>query len=158
MSEKMTKWGVSPTFTVLSVIYGLLTVFLSKYLDPMFKITIVPYEFLAIAGAILIIAGLPFYIHGLVTVMRAFQGGILVTKGSFGMCRHPVYAAWIVFFVPAIMLLLNTWLGLTVPFFMYLVIRMLVDKEETYLEKTFGEAYLAYKKKVPLVLPIGWLK
>ena len=73
------------------------------------------------------------------------------------MCRHPVYAAWVVFFVPAVMLFFNTWLGLTAPLFMYVVIRVLVDKEEIYLEEMFGEAYLLYKKRVPLVLPIGWL-
>ena len=158
MSEEMTKWGVGSKFTNLSLIYGLMMVLLSKYFDPMFKITFVPYKFLVITGVILIVAGLPFYIHALVTVMRAFQERRLVTNGSFGMCRHPVYAAWVVFFVPAIMLFFNTWLGLTAPVFMYMLIRMLVDKEEIYLEEMFGEAYLAYKKRVPLVLPIGWLK
>jgi len=62
------------------------------------------------------------------------------------------------FFVPAIMLFFDTWLGLTAPFVMYMLIRMPVDKEEAYLEEIFGEAYLTYKKKVPLVLPVGWLK
>jgi protein-S-isoprenylcysteine O-methyltransferase Ste14 len=34
----------------------------------------------------------------------------------------------------------------------------LVKEEDQYLEKTFGEEYLAYRKKVPAVLPIGWLR
>jgi len=154
----MTKWGVGSKFTNLSLIYGLIMVLLSMYFDPMFKIPFVPYKFLVIAGVILIVAGLPFYLRALVTVMRAFEAGELITKGSFGMCRHPVYAAWVVFFVPAIMLFFNTWLGLTAPFVMYVLIRMLIDKEEIYLEEMFGEDYLTYKKMVPLVLPIGWLK
>jgi len=158
MAEKMTKWGVGSKFTNLSIIYGLIMVLLSIYFDPMFKIPFVPYEFLVITGVILIVAGLPFYLYALVTVMRAFEEGKLLTKGSFGMCRHPVYAAWVVFFVPAIMLFFNTWLGLTAPVFMYVLIRMLVDKEEIYLEEIFGEEYLKYKKRVPFVLPIGWLK
>ncbi len=158
MSQEMTKYGVGSRFTILSVIYGLILVLVSIFFDPVFKIPYVPYKYLVMAGVLLIVAGFPFYLSALVGVMRAFEEKKLLTNGSFGMCRHPVYAAWVVFFVPAIMLFFNTWLGLTAPVFMYVLIRVLVDKEEIYLEEMFGEAYLIYRKRVPLVLPIGWLK
>lgn len=153
----MTKYGVGSRFTLLSIMYGLIMVLLSIFFDPVFKIPHVPYKFLVIAGVVLILLGFPFYLHALTSVMRAFEEKRLLTNGSFGMCRHPVYAAWVVFFVPGIMLFFNTWLGLTAPIFMYLLIRVLVDKEEIYLEEMFGEEYLLYKKRVPLVLPVGWL-
>ncbi len=41
---------------------------------------------------------------------------------------------------------------------MYLLLRILVKKEEIYLKETFGDEYLAYKKRVLPVLPIGWIK
>jgi protein-S-isoprenylcysteine O-methyltransferase Ste14 len=41
---------------------------------------------------------------------------------------------------------------------MYFLIHVFAKEEETYLENTFGKEYLAYKKRVPKVLPIGWLK
>ena len=90
--------------------------------------------------------------------MRAFKAGHLVTDGVYGMCRHPIYASWVIFFVPGIVLLINTSIGFSVPVVMYFILRSLVKEEDQYLEKTFGEEYLAYRKKVPAVLPIGWLR
>lgn len=103
----MTKWGVGSKITAWSIIYGLMVILVSIYFAPMFNIPYVPYKFLVISGVILIVVGLPFYIYALMTVMRAFEARALVTRGSFGMCRHPVYAAWVVFFVPAISLFFN---------------------------------------------------
>ncbi len=158
MTNKMTFWGIGPKFTLLSAVYFIFIVALSKYFDPLFKIYFIPYGILATVGGLLIILGLPFYIISLITIKRAFNAGHLVTDGSFGMCRHPVYSSWIVFFVPGIMLLINSWIGFSASFVMYLLILLFVQEEEIYLETVFGNDYLEYKKRVPIVLPIGWLK
>jgi protein-S-isoprenylcysteine O-methyltransferase Ste14 len=158
MPNKMTFWGVGPNYTLFSAAYCILTVAVSKYFDPFFKIDIVPYSILSTIAIILILLGIPFYMISLVTVKRAFAAGRLVTEKTFGMCRHPVYSAWILFFVPGIMLLANTWLGLTSPLVMAFLLRILVKKEEVYLENAFGNEYLTYKERVPMVLPIGWFK
>jgi len=39
-----------------------------------------------------------------------------------------------------------------------LLLRIFVQKEEIYLEKVFGSEYFNYNKKVPCILPYGWLK
>ena len=120
--------------------------------------TFAPYLVLASIGIILILMGIPFYILSLVTVLRAFKEGRLVTQGVYGMCRHPVYAAWVIFFVPGIVLLMNSWIGFSAPVVMYVILRILVKEEDGYLERIFGAEYLAYKEKIPAVLPIGWLR
>lgn len=156
MTNKMTFWGVGPKYTLLSVAYCILVVGLSKYFDPFFRIDFVPYAILTKVGIGLILIGIPFYIVSLATIKRAFKAGELVTEKTFGMCRHPVYSAWIIFFVPGIMLLINTWVGLSASLVMYLLVRILAEDEEIYLEGVFGEEYLAYKKRIPAVLPVGW--
>jgi len=158
MAEKMTRWGVGPMFASLSIIYGLFMIMLSRHFEPLLEINFIPHRLLATVGILLILIGIPFNIVAIVIVTRAFNAGNLVTGGIFGMCRHPLYAAWVVFIVPGIMLLVNSWIGLTTPPVMYFILRILVKKEEIYLEKMFGDKYLAYKKRVPAVLPIGWLK
>ncbi len=158
MTSKMTFWGVGPKYTLFSAVYCILMVSLSWYFDPFFKIHFVSYGVLATLASILILIGIPFYIISLVTIKRAFAAGRLVTEKTFGMCRHPVYSAWIIFFVPGIMLLMNTWIGLSAPLVMYFLLLKLVEKEELYLESAFGNEYLAYKEKIPTVLPVGWLK
>ena len=109
-------------------------------------------------GIVLIFLGIPFYLLALVPVMRAFKTGRLLTSGVYGMCRHPVYAVWLVFFVPGIALLVNSWAVLSAPFVMYFLLRTLVNKEDIYLEETFGQEYVTYKRKVPAILPYGWLR
>jgi protein-S-isoprenylcysteine O-methyltransferase Ste14 len=154
----MTRWGVGPRFALYSVIYCGLMFWLTRYFDPRFKITFVPHRMLVWIGLILMVVGIPFYLFSLVSVMRAFNAGRLVTRGAYGMCRHPVYAAWVVFLVPGLALLLNSWALLTAPFVMYFLARTLVHKEELYLEGKFCQEYLAYKQKVPAILPVGGLK
>lgn len=158
MTRQMTKWGVGPKFTLYSAIYCILMFGLTIYFDPLFKITFIPYRMLIWFSIILILLGIPFYLFSLVSVMRAFKAGKLVTSGVYGMCRHPVYSAWLVFFVPSFALLINSWALLSAPFVMYLLVRALVNKEDIYLEENFGQEYLSYKHKVPAILPYGWIK
>lgn len=161
MTNTMTKWGVGPRFTFYAIIYCLIMFGLTIYLDPRLKITStleIPYRLLALVGTTLIVFGVPFYLSSLITVMRAYKEGRLVTNGVYSMCRHPVYAAWIVFFVPSIALFINSWALLSSPFIMYLMARTLVAEEDVYLEETFGKDFLAYKQQVPAFLPYGWVK
>jgi protein-S-isoprenylcysteine O-methyltransferase Ste14 len=158
MEEKMSRWGIGPVFFSLSLGYGVIMVLLSRYFHPVFEINILPHLFLTILGIALIAIGVPFWIISVKSVMRAYNADKLVTDGIYRYCRHPLYAGWTVFIVPGIVLLLKSWIGLTIPVFMYIVLRKLVNKEEIYLESVFGSEYLHYRQKVPCILPIGFLK
>lgn len=109
------------------------------------------------AAIVLIAVGIPFYIISEVVVMKAYNADRLITGNIFKCCRHPLYASWVVFIGPGVVLLLNSWIDLTTPIFMYTILRILVKKEELYLENRFGTEYLRYKNKVPCILPYGLL-
>jgi protein-S-isoprenylcysteine O-methyltransferase Ste14 len=156
--EKMSLRGVGPVFAALSFGYGILMVIISRHFHPVFQISFVPYWLLSILGVTLILIGAPFFLISVKTVVTAYNANELVTDGIFRCCRHPLYASWVVFIVPGIALLLNSWIVLTTSIFMYFILRMLVRREEVYLENVFGSAYVEYKKKVPCILPIGWIK
>ena len=158
MKEKMSRWGVGPTFAFLSISYGMVMLAISRYFHPVFQILFVPYWLLWILGIALILIGVPFFIISVKTIMKAYNADTLVTHGIFKCCRHPLYSSWVVFIVPGIVLLANSWIGLTAPLFMYFLLCKLVKKEELYLEHVFGSEYLEYKKAVPCVLPVGLLK
>ncbi len=63
-------------------------------------------------------------------MVRAFREKRLVTTGPFGVCRNPIYAAWMVWIAPAVALLLRMPVLLAVPLIMYTVFRILIPKEE----------------------------
>lgn len=156
--KKMTHWGVGPRLFGYMLPYGIVVIWLSIVLNPLFAMSFFPYRMLTMTGIALILAGVPFYVISLSTVMRAFKEGKLVTSGVYGACRHPVYASWIVFFIPAIAFFLNNWFVLSTGVVMYFFLKMLVKDEDRYLEETYGDEYLAYRKRVPPVLPLGKLK
>jgi protein-S-isoprenylcysteine O-methyltransferase Ste14 len=157
MEGKMSRWGIGPIFASLSIAYGMITFVISRYFDPVFQIVFLPHWLISILGIALIVIGVPFFIISVKTVMHAYNANELVTDGIFRCCRHPLYASWVVFIVPGMVFLANSWIGLTTPVFMYFILRILVRKEETYLENLFGSEYLEYKKSVPCILPVGCL-
>ena len=158
MEEKMSRWGIGPIFASLSIGYGTIVLAISRYSYPAFQIDFVPYRLMSILGSALIVIGVLFFIVSVKTVTRAYNADELVTDGVFRCCRHPLYASWVAFIVPGIVLLVNSWIALTTPIFMFVILRILVTKEEAYLEDVFGSEYLDYKKKVPCILPYGWMK
>jgi protein-S-isoprenylcysteine O-methyltransferase Ste14 len=158
MKEKMSRWGIGPVFASLSIGYGILMLAISRFFQPVFRIDFVPHRLLLIIGVALIVMGVPFFIFSVSTVTRAYNADTLVTDGIFRFCRHPLYASWVVFIVPGIVLLANSWIGLTAPVFMYFLLRKLIVKEEAYLESIFGHEYVDYKLKVPGILPYGAFK
>jgi len=157
MEGKMSRWGVGPTFASLSIGYGLMALAISRYFHPAFQIDLIPHRLLSILGIVLILIGVPFFIIAVKSVSRAYNADALVTDGIFRCCRHPLYGSWVVFIVPGIVFLTKSWMALTTPIFMYLILRKLVRKEEVYLETVFGAEYIAYKKEVPGIFPMGGL-
>jgi protein-S-isoprenylcysteine O-methyltransferase Ste14 len=151
----MSRWGVGPSFAAISIFYGLIMISISLYFYPLFKINFIDDSILNIAGIVLILIGVPFFILSVVAVTKAYNSDRLTIKGVFGCCRHPLYASWVVFIVPGIVLIFNSWIGLSVPLFMYFLLKILVKKEEKYLEKRFGKEYSDYIKKVPCIIPYG---
>ncbi len=155
--KKLSRWGIGPVFASLSILYGVATMVISRYCYPVFVIRIIPDRFLEIAGIVLILLGVPFFLVSVVMVTRAYNADQLVTGGVFRCCRHPLYASWVVLIVPGIVLLLKSWLSVTTPVFMYVILYFLVKKEEIYLENRFGDEYVQYKNRVPCIIPYGIL-
>ncbi|MBM4427365.1 MAG: isoprenylcysteine carboxylmethyltransferase family protein [Chloroflexi bacterium] len=73
---------------------------------------------------------------------------VLVTNGVFRVTRNPIYLG---FLLMVIGFPLNAGLYsgvLVAPFFMVTVNQLVIEKEEAYLEKKFGEAYTGYRSRV----------
>jgi protein-S-isoprenylcysteine O-methyltransferase Ste14 len=158
MNEKMSRWGVGPIFALLSLTYAALLEILIRLLKLQFPMDLISHSILVIIGVCLILIGVPFFVVALLSVHRAYSADKLITTGIFSLCRNPVYASWIVFFVPGIMLIRANWLGVTIPVFMYIVVRLMIKREENYLVSIFGNEYLDYKKKIMCIMPFSWLK
>ena len=156
MKEKMSILGIGAKLTMMTFLYSILIIVFSNSIGLNPRINFVPYNFLLIFGVILLIVGIPFLFISIITLNKAYKADLLRTYGVYSICRHPLYSSWIIFIIPGIGLLLNSWILLTVPIIMYIVFRILIKQEELYLQNKFGEKYIVYKNKVSLLLPMFW--
>jgi protein-S-isoprenylcysteine O-methyltransferase Ste14 len=120
-----------------------------------------PWSFLALAGQLLAVVALIVGLQqtGVWTFLGIKQLLVnsessesqMVTSGLYRWVRHPLYTAGLVFIwltplMTANLLVLN--LGLTI----YLVVGAIY--EERKLVREFGEQYLRYQKRVPMLIPL----
>ena len=72
----------------------------------------------------------------------------LVKTSVYSYTRNPMYLSLAILLL-AFSLLLNTlWIAILIPVFVIVMQKVVIEKEEKYLENKFGNEYLEYKKRV----------
>lgn len=72
----------------------------------------------------------------------------IVERGPFRFTRNPLYLQMVLVCVGVAVMLMNWWILLLTPIGGWLLQRLAILPEEAYLERKFGEIYLAYKRRV----------
>ena len=72
----------------------------------------------------------------------------LVTDGPFRYTRNPGYLAGAISYAGIASLTNALWVILLLPVMLLMVQRTVIEREERYLERKFGEEYLRYKARV----------
>jgi protein-S-isoprenylcysteine O-methyltransferase Ste14 len=160
MPKTMTHFGVGPKIFLPAVLYAILAAIVTNLWPKVFLIRSIPYSILLPISVVLLIIGIPMWLTGIRMVFRAFSRGELVSSGVYGLVRHPIYSSWIFFNFPAIALLSRSWPMLLVSVVAYIVFKLLISREEQYLEEKFGKDYLDYRSRVNQIVPIPrfWVK
>jgi protein-S-isoprenylcysteine O-methyltransferase Ste14 len=152
--RKMSIWGVGPSILLSAAVYGA-AAGLATYLRPdLFLITPALYLVFLVFGLFLLVAGVIMLMFAGRAIVGAHGEDKLATTGVFGLVRHPIYSAWIVFLIPGLVLLSRSWLLLLTPLVAYLVLKSRIRTEDEYLEKRFGQAYQNYRQSVNEIIPM----
>ena len=72
----------------------------------------------------------------------------LVTAGIYRFTRNPIYLGFLLMVIGCPLNSGVIWGLLLAPFYMMTMSRLVIEKEEAYLEKKFGKTYLSYKSRV----------
>ncbi len=72
----------------------------------------------------------------------------LETSGIYSFSRNPMYLELLLIYIGLAFLFGNWWTFILVPILIILVNKLIIIKEERYLERSFGPAYIDYRKKV----------
>jgi protein-S-isoprenylcysteine O-methyltransferase Ste14 len=140
--------GAAPKIAIPTLIYMLITIFIDYSTKPLFRITEKYLSVLIIIGIILIIIGTMMVINVAIKLQKSFKANILMTDGLYKFFRNPMYVAYLIFIIPGICLLFNSWLVLTSIILNYILLQIFIKEEYKYLEEKFGEEYKIYLSKV----------
>ncbi len=154
MAERPSRFGIGPRITAATLTYAVLAGLLTWAFPRECLVGALTVPVVRSVAVLLIAIGVVIWILGIVGAMRAYNRDELVTTGIFGLVRHPIYAAWIVFNLPGLCLLTTSWPFLLTPLVAYAVFKSSIHMEDAYLSQRFGQAYLDYRGRVREVLPI----
>ena len=153
MDKQMSKWGIGPKMALITLPYIALTIIIHSFYKELFGLSFIPRNIIIIIAFVLLIAGIIFYLFTVKTFFKGYKEDKLITTGTYACCRNPIYAVFILFFVPAISLFVNSWLCLTTSVFLYIVFKIMIKSEYEYLKNRFGDEYVQYEKKVNELIP-----
>jgi len=114
-----------------------------------------------IAGAILLVAGLLFAQWSIITQFTRGRGTPLpmmptqrlITTGPFQYCRNPMTLGTIVAYLGLALAAATIVGAILVTAFAAFLLVYLKRMEEKELAERFGDAYLAYRRDVPFIIP-----
>lgn len=106
-------------------------------------------------GGALVVAGLALAVAGYATQKRAGTDPIpfnpsttIVANGPYRFTRNPMYLGFALAALGIANLGDSLWALLALPIGLVLIDRLVIVREERYLERKFGEGYLSYKRRV----------
>lgn len=70
----------------------------------------------------------------------------IVTEGPYQFSRNPMYLCYVIGYVGLSLLANSIPMLLLTPLFMHWISKLIIEPEESYLEKHFGQQYLDYKR------------
>jgi protein-S-isoprenylcysteine O-methyltransferase Ste14 len=80
------------------------------------------------------------------------KNAVFVNSGPYRLIRNPMYAGLLIFFGAGVLHSFQM-LNFMVFLLLFLVFLLKIRSEEKFLEKQFGENYVAYKKKTKRLVP-----
>jgi protein-S-isoprenylcysteine O-methyltransferase Ste14 len=156
--KKLSFLGIGPKIAVILLPWLGASIVLSCIHIDFFKFSREGSHGLHVAGIVLLVIGLVFYLSTVRMLMKGLKETRLMTTGTYGLCQNPLYASLILIFIPGLSLLLNSWLILTSGIVGYIVFKRFIPREYEELEAFFGEEYMHYKNHTPEFFPFPFKK
>ncbi len=150
--------GIGPLLAITGVVTGTIVMIFCRIAECSVSLPSPWREWIFWVGIILLILGVYFWISSAILVKPAFESRRLVQTGVYGLSRNPMYAGFIVFIIPGLALMLNNMLLIAVSVAMFIVFKLRIGLEESFLSKEFGVEYERYRTMVPQLIPFVRLR
>jgi protein-S-isoprenylcysteine O-methyltransferase Ste14 len=151
--EELNFLGIGPRMAIVLLPWLVGSIVLSSIQISFFRYTAGYSGVILTVGIILMAAALIFYFSTVRALLKGLKETRLMITGPYRYTQNPLYAAIILFIIPALSLILNSWLVLTTSFIGYILFKLFIKHEYEELEKFFGEDYLKYKSRTSEFFP-----
>ena len=145
----------NPAIRVPPPLVYLLALLLGLLLDRRFQVPFLSRRVARVLGWPLVGGGMALAawfartLHSADTTLRIDKPvSSLVQDGPFRYSRNPGYLSLTMIYAGIAILRNALWAILFLPLVLYVIQREVIEREECYLKRTFGEEYLAYKGRV----------
>jgi protein-S-isoprenylcysteine O-methyltransferase Ste14 len=151
--EKLTFLGIGPKIARVTIPFLVITIALTILFPSVFTFGKTLQEPFLIAGIIFLAVALLLYFITLRQMVPGIRGNRLITSGIYRLSRNPLYTSLILFLLPGLGLIMNSWLVLSTIIVGYLLFRKFIHEEEELLDRLFGDDYRKYREKTSLFFP-----
>ena len=103
---------------------------------------------LMVAGAVLAIAGVVAFRRARTTILPFRAASAMVRDGPYRFTRNPMYVGMTLGYLGLSLAFNTAWPILLLPLVLVAMVKLVITKEEEYLEAVFGDDYRAYKRDV----------
>ena len=101
-----------------------------------------------VIGLLVMFAGAGLFLRRRTAILPTEPATALVTSGILAWTRNPVYLGMAVFYVGLAILVDSLAALVLLPLVLAVVQTQVIGREEAYLERAFGDEYVAYKARV----------
>lgn len=136
---------------ILTLGYMIIGVLLGKFLPILPSLT----ETLRVIGLPLALIGFVIGLMGFLEIRKADttldpHGSVttVVTSGIYRFTRNPMYLGFLLMVIGFPLASGSLWGVILAPFFILTMNRLVIEREEAYLEKKFGEPYTSFRSRV----------
>jgi protein-S-isoprenylcysteine O-methyltransferase Ste14 len=154
MKRRLSLLGIGPRIALVALTYALLAGAATHRYPDICRVRLGSHALLDAIAVILVVSGIVFLVVAARSLTRAYNRDTLATWGAFGLVRHPIYSAWIVFILPGIVLPTRSWPLFLTPLVAYAAFKLFIPREDQYLQERFGDVYLDYRSRVNELFPI----
>jgi protein-S-isoprenylcysteine O-methyltransferase Ste14 len=128
---------------------------LALLLDELLPVAPLPRSPSRLVAALLLLPGFGLLLWSLWLFLKARTSPLpmrpttaLVFSGPYRLTRNPTYLAMLLVYLGTALLFDVFWALVLIPLIMFLVVRLVIRREEQYLEAKFGDGYRQYKAQV----------
>ena len=100
------------------------------------------------AGVAILVASWVQFFRAKTNVLHNQPASSIIQSGLYRFSRNPIYVAALVLQLGIAVLASNLWIALLIPVNKLVLERYVIGREEAYLEREFGQAYLDYTRSV----------